>query len=86
MSWINLNIEQIIFNALVMWALLSLLFDNYNIVQKLIPLPSWRTRIMCPKCLSFWLTLLFTWNVFTALAVAFLIKLYFCYVAKNTEL
>jgi len=82
---ISLNIEQIIFNALVMWALLSLLFDQYQVVTKIIPNPSWRTRLLCPKCLSFWLTLLFTLNVFTALAVAFLINLYSKYI-KFTEL
>jgi len=76
--------QGILYNALVMWALLSFLYDQYETVSDVIKSPSWRTRLLCPKCFSFWLTLLFTFDVFTALAVSFLIHLYSKYVKFTT--
>lgn len=75
-----IDINLIVFNALVMWALLTFIYDNYKTVSKLIPSPTWRGRLLCPKCLSLWLTFAFTQDILTALAVAFLIHLYSKYI------
>lgn len=75
-----IDFKTVMFNALVCWALLSLLYDFYEIVKKVITNATLRTRFMCPKCFSFWLTLLFTGNVFTALVVSFILHLYSKYV------
>lgn len=77
--------KTVMFNALVCWALLSFLYDFYEVVKKYVPNATIRTRLMCPKCFSFWLTLLFTLNVFTALAVSFIIHIYYCKI-QRTEL
>lgn len=77
---LTLNFNTVLFNALVMWALLSVLFDFYSVVSTVITNPSVRSRLLCPKCLSFWLVLLFTGHVLTALVVSFLIHLYSRYV------
>lgn len=82
---VKATIQEVTFNALVCWALLSFLLDNYEIVRKIVKNPKIRTRILCPKCFAFWFTLLMTFNVFVALASSFLVNVYFCHI-KNGEL
>lgn len=80
-----IDFKTVMFNALVCWALLSFLFDFYEDVKKVVPNPAIRTRLLCPKCFAFWLTLILTLHVFTALAVSFIVHVYYCKFQK-TEL
>lgn len=81
----DIEIMTVMFNALVCWALLSFLFDFYEVVKKIVTNLTLRTRLLCPKCFAFWFTLFMTWHVFTALAVSFIIYIYYCKIQK-TEL
>jgi hypothetical protein len=76
----TINMNTIVFNALIVWALLTFLYDNYAAVSKVITSPTWRGRLLCPKCFALWVTLGFTQDILAALAVSFLISLYSKYI------